>query len=172
MKYEQVEGGSAAVFALKGETKILLGRNPRRRDPKWKLFAETMKPGESILNTLLAGLTEEAGMTDIKTEMGENGKVARFIDPRIKGVVEFGEREWIASTRIPHWRHFFGVITTDEVINRLSGETHIIEEEDEVEEIQTMEFPLAMLETLGDSLLRPHAELIRSIPQRKVKEVG
>jgi hypothetical protein len=175
MQYERVEGGAAVVAALIGEKNGLFIKNLNRPDPKWKLIAETNKPGESILHTLLSGLAEEAGLKDIKTELGQDGKIARFNDPRIKRVVQFGEPEYIRS-KVPHYRHFFGVMTTDEVIHGLSGAHHHIEEPDgrggiETEHIETMEFPLAMLDNIPN-LLRQHAELIRSIPGKVATEVG
>lgn len=169
MQYERVEGGAAVVIALISEAKILLVRSRNHPDPKWKLIAETVKPGESILNTLKYGLEEEAGFKDIKTELGSDGKIERFSDSRILKVVEFGEPEYM-RTKVPHYRHFYGVLTTDEVIHQLSGEDHHIEEIDEgghpeVEDLETMEFPLEMIESV-EGLLRSHAELIRSISGR------
>lgn len=170
MLHERVDGGACVIIALVGEKNILLIKDLSKIDPKWKLIAETVKPGESYLHTVLAGLTEEAGMKDIKTELGPDNKVARFTDPRILGVVQFGEPEYVRS-KIPHYRYFYGVFTTDEVISSLSGETHHIEEDDgkggrAIEHIETMHFPLTALESVRD-LLRPHAELIRSIPNRQ-----
>jgi hypothetical protein len=175
MKYERVEGGSAVVVAPLTQKDIMLIRNPGRLDWRWKLVAETQKPGESILQTLKAGLEEEIGLKDIKTELGADGKVARFVDPRIKQVIKFGEPEYIEKTKIPHWRHFYGVVLDDVTMSQLSGERHTIEEDDgkggiEVEDIQTMKFPLTLLDQIPN-LLRQHEELIRSIPQRERVEV-
>ena len=176
MEYERVEGGAAVVIALVGKTKVLLVRSRNHPDPKWKLIAETVKPGESILNTVKYGLEEEAGLENIKTELGLDGKIARFIDPRILKVVRFGEPELMVKAKFKHWRHFFGVLTTDEVIHQLSQADRFTEESDgrggfEVEALETMEFPLSGLSDMV-GLLRPHAELIRSIPQRTTTEVG
>jgi|GEM_PF-2938167 len=170
MQYERVEGGHAVVVAPITGSDILLIRNPDRRDWKWKLVAETQKPGESILQTLKSGLEEEIGLKDIKTELGADGKIARFVDPRIKQVVRLGEPEYLENTRIPHWRHFYGVLLDDSIMSELSGERHTTIENDgrggtEVEDIHTMKFPLAYLDQIPN-LLRQHEELIRSIPQR------
>ncbi|MSR70641.1 NUDIX hydrolase [Candidatus Kaiserbacteria bacterium] len=161
------EGGSVVVVAVVGQTEILLIRETTKPLPiYWKLVSETVEPGESLLNAVIGGIREEAGFKDIAVEYGPDGKVKKVIDPRIKRVVEFGGREWIKS-RYPHWRHFFGILTTDEVIKGLSGKYHKI---DESEEINTQVFSLNSLHTLPD-LLRQHAELIRSIPRCSMTEV-
>ncbi len=170
MQYEQMVDGAAVVVALIGESNILLVRNMEHPDPKWKLIAETNKPGESILHTLVSGLEEEAGMEKIETKLGSDGKIVSFIDPRIKEVVQLGEPERVNS-RIPHFRHFYGVRVADELIHELSGKVHLTEERNgegkiEGEHLETKEFALVDLDDLGKDLLRQHAELIRSIPGR------
>jgi ADP-ribose pyrophosphatase YjhB (NUDIX family) len=175
VRYEQVEGGAVVVIALISKSKILLVKNLDHPEPKWKLIAETVKPGESILNTLKYGLEEEAGLENIKTELGQDGKIAKFTDPRIIKVVEFGEPEYLEKVRVKHYRHFYGVLASDELLNSLTGERRHTEENDgnggtEVEALETGTFPISMI---GDmpGLLRQHSELIRSIPERVEREI-
>lgn len=174
MQHEQIVGGKCAVIALYGDTKILLIRNPGRPDWKWKLLSETNKPGESMMQTLVSGLDEEAGFKGIKTELGADNKIARITDERIEKVGQLGEPEYIRS-RKPHDRYFYGVKVSDKLIHELAGQRITIEEDDgqggtEVEDIETAAFPLAMLDGI-ENLLRPHAEMIRSIPNRVVHEI-
>src|SRR5581483_3408137 len=114
------------------------------------------------------------GLRGIKTELGVDGKIARIIDERIEKVAQLGDPEYVRA-RKPHERFFYGVKVPDELIHELSGQRITIEEEDgqggiEVEDIETAEFPLAMLDSI-ENLLRPHAEMIRSIPNRVVHQI-
>lgn len=160
---KHIKGGAVVVVALLGETEILLIRETTKPRPHlWKLVSETAEPGEPILNTLWGGVREEAGF-NMKARLNERGEVVGIIDPSVVAVKELAPPEWVSGrgVRAPHWRHFWGVLTTDHVIKRLSGK-HL--SGDENEEIDTQAFPLASLQTLPD-LLHQHAEMIRNIPQ-------
>ena len=158
---KHILGGAVVVVAVIGETEILLIRETTKPKPHyWKLISETAEPDEPILNTLWGGVREEAGF-EMKAERDEKGKVVKIVDPHVKAIKELAPPEWVSSGRAPHWRHFWGILTTDHVVTRLSGKHH---SGDENEEIDTHAFPLAGLHTLPD-LLRQHVEMIRNIPQ-------
>ncbi len=172
MASKHYPGGSVVVVALMGETQILLIKETTKPAPHyWKLIGETVEPGESLLNALIGAVREEAGWNDKNgiPNIGatyEGGKVTAVTDPRIKRIVQFGEKERVEA-RCWHWRHFFGVLTTDDMVKKLAG-AHLSVDADE--EIETQMFPLAMLETLP-GLMRKHEELIRSIPKCKMVDV-
>ena len=157
---QRVLGGAVIVAAIIGEKKILLIKETTKPlSHFWKLVSETLLDGESILNALRRGVGEEAGLNDLKVrEIG--GQVIEIIDPRLKAV-----KQLIASHMLTkptaHRRHFWGLVTSDDVINSLSGK-HLTG--DVNEEIETQAFDLSDLEGMVDLLPR-HRELIKQIPE-------
>jgi ADP-ribose pyrophosphatase YjhB (NUDIX family) len=148
------------VVAIIGETKILLIKETTKPLPHyWKLVSETLLQDEPILNALNRGVGEEAGLKDL--EVRElNGQVVEFTDPRLKAVRQL-IRSHLVSKPQQHRRHFWGLMTSDEVIMSLSGK-HLTGDVDE--EIDTMAFDLSDLEGMMD-LLPKHRELIKQIPR-------
>ena len=147
------------VAAIIGETKILLIKERTKPTPHyWKLVSETVEPGEPILNALWGGLREEAGL--ILNVRRINGQVVEIIDERLKVAKQLIPSHMVAG-HFPHQRHFWGLLTTDEVVMSLSGQQLT---GDINEEIETMAFDLAELEGVVD-LLPKHRELISRIPQ-------
>jgi ADP-ribose pyrophosphatase YjhB (NUDIX family) len=150
-------GGAAIIVAILGETKILLIRETTKPLPHcWKLVSETLGKDEPILDGLCRGVDEEAGLR-LEVRL-TNGKVFSVTDPRIIVVAELVPSHMVPS-EVPHRLHFWGLLTTDEVVMSLSGR-HL--EGDTNEKIDTMAFNLSELEAMDD-LLPPHRELIRSI---------
>lgn len=157
---QHVRGGAVIVATIIGETKILLIKETTKPTPHYfKLVSETLLEGESILNALCRGVAEEAGLKDLKVRE-VNGQVVEIIDPRLKAA-----RQLIPSHMLmkpsPHRRHFWGLVTSDEVIMSLSGK-HLTGDVDE--EIDTMAFDLSELDKMVD-LLPKHRELINQITQ-------
>src|SRR3989344_3360054 len=151
---KHVHGGAVVVVAILGQTQILLIKETTKPLPHyWKLISETVEPGEPILNAVWGGVREEGGF-EMKAEYDTGGKVIKITDPNVVQVKELNQREW-GEGRIPHWRHFWGVVTTDHVISRLSGK-RLSGGPDE--KIETLSFPLARISSIPD-LLRQHAEM-------------
>ena len=159
-KSKHVEGGAVVVVAIVGKTKILLIKETTKPLPHfWKLVSETVEPGEPILNTLWSGVQEEAGL-----ELGvrrEDGEVVDFVDDRAD-VVEACPPHWVPHKYRPHTRYFYGIITSDAIIQSLSGQ-HLIG--DENEKIETQAFDLAELEGMVDFIPKQR-ELIEKLRQK------
>lgn len=156
------EGGAAVLVAVMGETLILLIRETTKPLPHfWKLPGETVEKGEPIINAVLGAVREEACFADLCTGIDPSTKTLKANDPRVHAVKELAPPEWVESRR-PHWRHLWGVLTTDEVIKSLSGRhfSHPTEKE----EIDTGAFPLANFEYIPN-IMRTHVQVIRSIPR-------
>jgi ADP-ribose pyrophosphatase YjhB (NUDIX family) len=157
---QHVRGGAVIVAAIIGETKILLIKETTKPTPHYfKLVSETLLEGEPILNALCRGVAEEAGLKDLKVRE-VNGQVVEIIDPRLTAVKQLIPSHMLVKPS-PHRRHFWGLMTTDEVIMSLSGK-HLTG--DVNEEIDTMAFDLSELEKMVD-LLPKHRELINQITQ-------
>ena len=163
MQHEQtdkVQGGAVIVAAIIGEEKILLIKETTKPLPHYfKLVSETLLDGEHILNALCRGVAEEAGLKDLGTR-APNGQVVEVLDPRLKAV-KMLVRSHMLMKPVPHRRHFWGLVTTDELIMSLSGK-HLTG--DENEEIDTYAFDLSELEGMVD-LLPQHRELIMQLKQ-------
>ena len=152
-------GGAAIVVAILGETKILLIKETSQLLPHyWKLVSETLNTDESVLDGLCRGVDEEA---ELKLEtLRVKGSVVKITDPRIR-VVKKLVRSHMVATRIPHRLHFWGLLTTDQVVMSLSGK-HLANAENEI--IDTMAFNISELDGMRD--FHPHhRELILSIPK-------
>ncbi len=142
---KHVPGGAAVVIAIMGEKKILLIKETTKPRPHfWKFVGETVEPGEPILNALWGGVREEAGLELEARRVG--GKVVEIIDPRIKVTRQLLPPHWVQS-HTPHKRHFWGLMTTDEVVLALSGKHHT---GDVNEEIDTLAFDLSELDKMPD----------------------
>ena len=142
---KHIVGGAVVVVAILGETKILLIQETTKPKPHyWKLIAETLEPGEPILNALWGGVREEAGLELSVRRL--NGQVVEIADGRLKAAKQLLRSQWVQS-HFPHHRHFWGLLTTDEVVQTLSGK-HL--QGDKNEEIDTMAFDLADLEKMVD----------------------
>lgn len=155
---KHTEGGTVVIAAILGETKILLIKEITKPIPHfWKLVSETVEPRESILAALCRGVEEEAGLK-LETRQA-NGTVVEIIDPRIRSAKQLAPSHMVQG-KYPHRRHFWGLLTTDDVVMSLSGK-HLTG--DVNEEIDTMAFDLFELEVMVD-LLPQHREIISRIP--------
>ncbi len=157
---DQTQMGAVVVAAILGETKILLIKETTKPTPHyWKLISETMEPGEPILDALQRGVSEEAGL-ELEVRRSSDNTVAEIIDGRVK-VAQQLIRSHVLEKPRPHRRHFWGILTSDEVVMSLSGK-HLTG--DVNEEIDTMAFDKADLEKMVDLLPR-HRELIMQLKQ-------
>ena len=149
-------GGAVIVVAILGETKILLIQESTKPLPHyWKLVSETLGKDEPVLEGLCRGVYEEAGL-QLQVRYGVHGTITEVIDPRVQCLKPLVPSHMLPS-QIPHRRHFWGILTTDEVVMSLSGK-HL--EGDTNEQIDTMAFNLDELGTMVD-LLPTHEELIQ-----------
>ncbi len=151
------ESGAVVVAAIIGRSKILLIKEVTKPIPHyWKLVSETVEPSEPILNALWRGLGEEAGFV-LDVERDGDGIITDFIDDRIslhKLLEPHEVQGWL-----PHTRHFYAAITSDELILSLSGKTL---HGDKNEIIETHAFGISELEGMAD-FLPAHRALIQSI---------
>jgi len=152
--------GAVVVAAIIGETSILLIKEVTKPTPHyWKLVSETVENGEPILDALQRGVAEEA-VLKLEVRLA-NGQVVEIIDKRINVARQLvpSHMLWKPTT---HRRHFWGLMTTDEVVQSLSGQKLT---GDKNEEIETKAFPLAELGKMAEfrEFLPHHDKLINMI---------
>jgi ADP-ribose pyrophosphatase YjhB (NUDIX family) len=146
-KSEHKPGGATVLVILYSTRHILLVKNLRdRRKPLWKFIAETVEPGEPVLNTLVAGTREEGGLElpavwqgKVVTKVGSDDVVVKQVCPP----------EFLSEARTPHWRHLYKVRLSDDLLMSLHDKKH---DADEDELMHTWAFELFEPEQMPDFL--------------------
>jgi hypothetical protein len=147
------------VVALFSANHILMIKEPTKRLPHYyKLLSETFEPNEAALNALWGAIREEAGL-ELEVKRNDLGEVDEITDKRVSVYKQVFEPEWI-ETRRPHWRHFWAVMTMDEVILSLDDK-RLNPEPDEV--LLTLARPFSTHLLTDEETLQPHRELLRRL---------
>ena len=165
-------GGAVVIVPIVGQTKVLLIEELTKPEPRyWKFVSETFEPGDTMLDALVRGVAQEAGLTDLAVQLDhENKHVRKIIDPRVLWQGPLAPVEGLTNDNgpqpIPFKRHFQCLRTVDAVVDALSGK--ILVTKGEREKTRTQSFFLHALNNpdfIKNRFLPQQRALLEKIPE-------
>lgn len=165
---QEQSGGAVVVVPIVGQTKVLLIEELTKPKPRyWKFVSERFDSDDILLDALVRGVAQEAGLSDLRVQLDhENKHVRKIVDPRVLWYGELAAPERLINEHGPepvHYRRYFwGIRTVDAVIESLSRKEYITK--GERERIRTQSFYLGALNKLR--FLPSHRTLVERLAEQ------